>query len=192
MKEGVNMTTCSWSYQKSESLQAYHELEWGKPEYNENKIFEILALESLQSGLKWELILERRENLRKAFLDFDPDKIANFTEVEVEQLMQNPTIIRNRKKIKAIINNAKLVKQMHQENKKLSEYFWNIIHYQPIINHYHHQEEIPKETELSRQIAKSLKKKGFKFVGPVTIYSFMQASGMVDDHLVNCDVKLNN
>lgn len=185
------MTMCAWSYRKSKELQEYHALEWGRPEYNENKIFEILSLELLQSGLKWELIFERRESLRRAFLYFNPDKIANFTEDDVKRLMQDSTIIRNRNKIQAIINNAMLVKQMHQENKKLSEYFWNIIHNQPIINHYHHQEEIPKQTELSRQIAKSLKKKGFKFVGPVTIYSFMQASGMVDDHLVNCKAKLN-
>ncbi|TDQ30279.1 DNA-3-methyladenine glycosylase I [Tenacibaculum caenipelagi] len=164
----------------------YHDTEWGVPVYDDDKLFEFLILETFQAGLSWITILKKRENFRKAFDNFDYQKIANYSEDKYEELLQDEGIIRNKLKIKATITNAQLFMKVQEEFGSFSKYIWSFVDGNPIKNKFAKREEVPATTELSDAISKDLKKRGFKFVGSTVIYAHMQATGMVNDHTTDC------
>ncbi len=176
---------CEWS-QKSEIYSQYHDEEWGKPLHDDQKLFEFLILEGMQAGLSWITILKKREAFREAYNNFDVLKVAAFDQLKVEELMQNSGIIRNRSKIEASINNAKRFLEIVSEFGSFDSYIWKFVDYKPLVNRWTKLSEIPARTELSDLISNDLKKRGFKFVGSTIVYSHMQATGMVNDHLVSC------
>lgn len=167
-------------------MQQYHDEEWGVPLHDEIKLFEFLMLDGAQAGLSWKTILEKRGTYREAFDQFDFEKVAKFDENKIEELMQNPGIIRNRAKITAFITNAQAYIKIRKEFGTFDNYLWKFVDYKPIQNKFSSWAEIAPQTPLSQTISKDLKKRGFKFVGPTIIYAFMQAIGMVNDHLVHC------
>ncbi len=177
------MNRCAWSL-GSEKLRKYHDEEWGKPSYDNRYMFEMLCLEGMQAGLSWSTILNKRDTYREVFYNFDVEKICLMTDEDVERLMLNEGIIRHRLKIQSIISNAKKVVELELD---LSKFFWN--YSDSIINSYEVESEVPALTSLSTLISNDLKKMGFKFVGPTIIYSFMQAIGMVNDHINSCEFK---
>ena len=179
------MKRCAWG-DGSDIYRKYHDEEWGVPVYDDRKLFEFLILESAQSGLSWITILKRREGYRKAFANFDPEVVAKYDEAKIEELMQDTGIIRNRKKIEAAIQNARAFLEVQKEFGSFSNYIWKFVGDKPIVNHFTETSSIPAKTELSEQIAKDLKKRGFGFLGPVVMYSHMQATGMVNDHYNYC------
>lgn len=170
--------------------QKYHDEEWGRPIYEDQKIFEFFVLESFQAGLSWITILRKRENFRIAFDDFDYDKIAIYTEDKVEALMQDAGIIRNRLKILATINNAQRFIEIQKEFGTFSKYIWGFVGGKPLQNTRKSLKDIPSTTGISDVLAKDLKKRGFKFMGSTVVYAHMQASGMVNDHIEDCWVKI--
>lgn len=176
---------CGWC--KDDSLyMAYHDTEWGVPVFADDKLFEFLILETFQAGLSWITILRKRENFRKAFDDFDYKKIANYSEAKYEELLLDAGIIRNRLKIKATISNAVSFMEVQQEFGSFSNYIWSFTNGKPIKNKWKTLSELPANTELSDIISKDLKKRGFKFVGSTVIYAHMQATGMMNDHIIDC------
>ena len=176
---------CFW-VTKDQVYIDYHDNEWGKPVYDDKTLFEFVVLESFQAGLSWLTILKRRENFREAFDQFDVQKVANYSSEKIEELLQNDGIIRHRGKIEAAISNAKLIIEIQNEFGSFSNFIWSYVDHQPIINHWKKREEVPATTPLSDQIAKDLKKRGFKFFGSTTIYAFMQGVGLVNDHTIDC------
>jgi len=164
----------------------YHDEEWGTPVHDDAKLFEFLVLEGFQAGVSWALILKKRENFRKAFDGFDPEKISRYTDEDVARLMSDAEILRNRLKITSTISNAKRFLEVQEEFGSFDEYIWGFVDGEPIRSALTSFEEMPAKTELSEALTKDLKRRGFKFVGPVICYSFMQAVGMVNDHLVHC------
>ncbi len=181
-----NATRCSWCGTDPLYVK-YHDEEWGKPVYDERTLFEFLVLEGAQAGLSWVTILRRREGYRKAFADFDPAKVALFTKSDVERLMQDTGIIRNRLKIQSTIRNAQIFLELQKEFGSFSNYMWGFLpDKKPILNNWKSLKEVPARTELSDKIAKDLKKRGVKFFGTTICYAHMQATGMVNDHLVDC------
>ncbi len=165
---------------------SYHDKEWGVPVHDDHKHFEFLVLESMQAGLSWLTVLKKRENFRRAFAGFDPRKVAEFDDARVEELLTDASIIRNRLKIQAAINNAHRFMEVQQEFGSFDKYIWSFTNYRPIINSWQSLKEIPASTPLSDALSRDLKKRGFKFVGTTIIYAHMQAIGMVNDHLVSC------
>jgi len=178
---------CSWAGNDSLYVD-YHDKEWGRPLHDDDKLFEMLILESMQAGLSWITVLKKREDFREAFDGFDPDKVALYDDVKIQELMENEKIIRNHLKIKAAVNNAKLFLEVKEKYGSFNNMIWEYVDYTPIIGHWKKLEDIPASTPLSEKISKDLKKIGFKFIGPTTIYSFMQAIGMVNDHVRECFV----
>ena len=176
---------CEWC-ENDPLYTKYHDVEWGVPVYDDSKIFESLILETFQAGLSWITILRKRENFRTAFDNFDYTKIANYSGQTLENLMQNSEIIRNRLKIEAAVKNAQSFINIQEEVGTFSEYLWNFVDGKPIQNNIPSINKIPSYTPLSNKISRSLKSNGFKFVGPKTIYAFMQAIGMTNDHTTNC------
>jgi len=181
----MNKTRCSWCGDDPLYVK-YHDEEWGVPVYDDAKLFEFLILETFQAGLSWITVLKKRENFREAFDNFDYKKIANYSEVKYEELLQNAGIIRNKLKIKATISNAVAFMEVQKEFGSFSKYIWGFTNGKPIKNDAPTLNEIPVTTELSDVISKDLKKRGFKFVGSTVIYAHMQATGMVNDHVTNC------
>lgn len=176
---------CHWVTTDEEYI-AYHDQEWGKAEKDSQKLFEMLCLEGQQAGLSWYTILKKRAGYRDCFYQFDPVKIAKITQQDVDRLMQEPRIVRNRMKINAIISNAQAYLAMIQSGEDFSQFLWRFVDGKTQINHWQHQSEIPTHTVISNQLSLALKKRGFKFVGSTICYAFMQATGMVNDHLSNC------
>ena len=164
----------------------YHDEEWGVPVHDDRKLFEFLILEGFQAGVSWALILRKRENFRRAFDGFDPVKVSKYTEEDLERLMNDPGILRNRLKIRSAISNAQRFLDVQEEFGSFDMYIWDFVGGKPIKNGFTSFSEIPSKTEISEAMGKDLKKRGFKFVGPVICYSFMQAVGMVNDHLTHC------
>ncbi len=181
----MKLQRCSWA-EGSEIYQKYHDEEWGKPVYDDPTIFEFLILETFQAGLSWITILKKRENFRKAFDCFDYKKIARYDESKFEELIQNEGIIRNKLKIKATISNAQHFMEVQKEFGSFSKYIWAFVGGKPIQNRWKTLDEVPASTEISDRLSKDLKKRGFKFVGSTIVYAHMQATGMVNDHLINC------
>lgn len=181
----VTEQRCSWCT-GSELYQHYHDFEWGRPVRDEQKMFEFLTLETFQAGLSWITILKKRENFREAFHQFNIKKIAAMNEQDIDSLMNNKGIIRNRKKIEAAIHNARILLRLHQNGTTLVDTLWAYMDNMPLDNQRKHLGEVPALTPLATQISKDLKAIGFKFLGPTTTYAHMQACGMVNDHLVSC------
>jgi DNA-3-methyladenine glycosylase I len=179
------MNRCPWC-ENNDLYIKYHDDEWGVPVHDDMKHFEFLTLEIFQSGLSWLTILKKRENFRKAFSNFDYSKISKYNEEKIEELMNDKGIIRNRKKIEATINNANKFIKIREEFKSFENYIWNFVDGAPIINKWEKIEELPTKSELSDIICKDLKKRGFKFIGSIVIYSHLQATGLINDHLTTC------
>lgn len=165
---------------------AYHDQEWGVPVFDDRTLFEFLVLEGAQAGLSWSTILKKRENYRLAFDAFDPELVARYGEQKINELLGNPGIVRNRLKIRTAISNAQACLQIQEEFGNLSSYVWQFVGGKPRLNAWQSLAEIPAETAESRQMSKDLVKRGFRFVGPTICYAFMQATGMVNDHTVDC------
>lgn len=182
------MERCPWC-EKDDLYRNYHDLEWGKPVFDDSLLFEFLVLESFQTGLSWYTILKKREHFRKAFDEFDYSLIAKYKDPKVEELMGDAGIIRNRLKILATVNNAQRFMEVQKEYGSFSKYLWGFVGGKPIINAPVTLKDVPATTPLSDEIAKDLKKKGFKFLGSTVVYAHMQATGMVCDHLVSCPIK---
>jgi len=170
----------------------YHDNEWGKPLHDDNKLFEMLILEGIQAGLAWITVLKKRENFRTAFDGFDPHKVALYDEVKVEELLTNKGIIRHRGKINAAIGNAKAFLEIQKEYGSFDRFLWDYVNGAPIVNTPESMADIPASTPLSDRISKDLKARGFKFVGSTIVYAFMQAVGMVDDHMIWCPCHTHN
>jgi DNA-3-methyladenine glycosylase I len=179
-------TRCPWLDLTKPDYVKYHDEEWGVPVYDDPKLFEYFTLESAQAGLSWYTILKRRAGYRKAFANFDVKKVAAFTLADIERLMQDSAIIRNRAKITAAVNNAQRFIEVQQEFGSFAQYLWAFVDHQPIINQLRKKTDYPATTEISDTLSKDLKKRGFKFVGSTICYAHMQACGMVNDHSVDC------
>ncbi|MTT31209.1 DNA-3-methyladenine glycosylase I [Terrilactibacillus sp. BCM23-1] len=179
------MNRCDWVTEDPLYI-SYHDHEWGVPEYDRLKLFEMLCLEGMQAGLSWITILKRRESYREAFDHFKPELISRYDEMKVETLMQNPGIIRHRGKIEAIITNAKAFLEIEKEE-PFNAFIWRFVGGKPVVHHFESLSEVPSSSPISKEMSKVLKKKGFKFVGETICYAFMQATGMVNDHLTTCD-----
>jgi DNA-3-methyladenine glycosylase I len=181
-----NVTRCQWAAGSDELMVAYHDEEWGVPSHDDVQLFEMLTLEGAQAGLSWSTILRKREGYRQAFGGFDPAVVARFGAKDVERLLADPGIVRNRLKVESTVNNAARVLEVQESVGSLDAYLWGFVGGEPVINRWRTMSEIPAETELSKAISKDLKKRGFRFVGPTGIYAFMQSVGMVDDHTIDC------
>jgi len=165
---------------------AYHDGEWGVPSRDDRHLFELLVLEGAQAGLSWSTILHKRDGYRRAFADFDADQVAQFGPGDVERLLADPGIVRNRLKVTAAIDNARAVLAVREERGSLADYLWEFVGGEPIVGRFRSLGEVPAETAESRAMSKDLKRRGFRFVGPTICYAFMQATGMVDDHVTSC------
>lgn len=185
MAKTKNVTRCEWPGADPLYIQ-YHDAEWGVPLHNDQQLFEFLTLEGAQAGLSWITILRKRENYRKAFDNFDPEKVARYGDKKFAALMNDAGIVRNRQKISAMINNARAFLKVQDEFGNFDKYIWSFVNGKPIRNEWQSLKEIPAKTPLSETISKDLIKRGFRFVGPTIVYAHMQATGMVNDHLVHC------
>ncbi len=177
---------CGWANPGNPLYLAYHDQEWGVPCHDETTLFEMLNLEGAQAGLSWETILNRRESYRLAFDGWNAKKIACYDAAKVARLLNDPGIIRNRLKVAAAITNAQAYLRLREEAGGLDAWLWQFVEGKPIVNQFEDYKQAPPKTALSAQISKELAKRGFKFVGPTIIYAYMQAIGMVDDHIVSC------
>jgi len=181
-----NKKRCQWVPVDNPLYVKYHDEEWGVPIHDDRLLFEFLVLEGMQAGLSWLTILRKRENFRTAFDHFDPREIALYNEKKIEELMQNSGIIRNRLKIAAAVQNAKAFLEVQAEFGSFDTFIWQFVEGKPIVNQWKTLKELPAKTPVSDTISKELKKRGFKFVGSTIIYAHMQATGMVNDHTVDC------
>ncbi len=179
---------CGWC-EKDDLYRDYHDSEWGSPVYDDETIFEFLILESFQAGLSWYTILKKRDSFRKAFDKFNYKKIAKYDDQKIEALMQDEGIVRNRLKVLATINNAKAFMEVQKEFGSFSKYMWDFVGGKPIDNKPNSLKDVPATTEISDRLAKDFKKRGFKFLGPTVVYAHMQATGMVNDHILDCHTR---
>ncbi|MFC1936455.1 DNA-3-methyladenine glycosylase I [Chloroflexota bacterium] len=180
-----NLIRCAWAGEEP-LYRAYHDQEWGQPVHDERELFEFILLEGAQAGLSWSTILNKRENYRKAFDNFDPHKVAAYDEDKIQQLLENHGIVRNKLKVRSAVSNAQAFLEVQAEFGNFDHYIWGFVDHKPVINQWKTMYEIPAETETSRKLSKDLKARGFKFVGPTICYALMQAIGMVNDHMVDC------
>ncbi|HHU20108.1 MAG TPA: DNA-3-methyladenine glycosylase I [Bacilli bacterium] len=179
------MKRCDWV--TSEQLYIdYHDHEWGRPSRDDRHLFEMLCLEGAQAGLSWWTILQKRGNYRRAFDQFDPWKIVTYDQQKIDRLLEDPGIVRNRLKIKSVISNAEAYLRIIESGQRFANYIWQFVDGEQIVNHWHSGQDVPVSTTISERMSRQLKKDGFKFVGPTICYAYMQAVGMVNDHLVDC------
>lgn len=178
-------TICAWALRSAEE-RAYHDSEWGVPVTDDRKLFEFVVLEGAQAGLSWTTIIRKREGYRRALAGFDPAVVAEFDEADYERLLADPGIVRNRQKIRSHIANARAFLAVQREHGSFSRYIWSFVDHRPIQNRFRSLAELPAHTPLSDRIAKDLKSRGFSFMGSTIVYAHMQATGMVNDHLVDC------
>lgn len=176
---------CPWST-RTELEQQYHDSEWGRPQFDDQKLFEFIILESAQAGLSWLTILKRRQGYQHRFQGFDAHKIAQWTEADMAAAMEDPDIIRNRAKIEAAVGNARAFCELQAKHGSFATFIWNYVDGKPIVNHWREQGFVPPKTPLSDTISKDLKSRGFRFFGSTICYAHMQATGMVNDHVVHC------
>jgi DNA-3-methyladenine glycosylase I len=181
----MEINRCGWCG-NDELYCQYHDTEWGVPVFDNQKLFETLILETFQAGLSWITVLRKREGFRKAFLNFDPEKMADISEVKIMELMQNPEIIRNFAKINAAVHNAKIYLNMRDSGKQLGQFLWQFTEGKTLVNQFSTLSDLPTRTDLSDRISKELKALGFAFMGSTVVYAHMQATGMVNDHLTSC------
>jgi DNA-3-methyladenine glycosylase I len=178
------MTRCQWA--KNDLAIAYHDAEWGVPVHDDRVLFEFITLEGAQAGLSWDTILRKRENYRKAFAGFEPERVARFTPARIERVLEDPGIVRNRMKVESAVRNAKAFMRVQDEFGSFDAYVWRFVDGTPLRNRWKSSAEIPASTPLSDALSKDLRKRGFGFVGTTICYSFMQAVGIVDDHVLTC------
>ena len=176
---------CKWA-ESNELMKEYHDREWGTPQHDDRILYELLILEGMQAGLSWNTVLQKRDNFRKAFDNFDYNKIKRYKAEKIEELMQNKGIIRNRLKIQSVIINAKSFIKVQEEFGSFDTYIWNFVNTKSVHNSWKKLEDLPSNTDLSNRISKDMKKRGFKFIGTTIIYSFLQAIGVVNDHTIDC------
>lgn len=181
---------CGWLTQDPLYI-AYHDEEWGKPERDDFRLFEMLCLEGQQAGLSWITILKKRENYKKAFFEFNPRKISKMSNKDINKLVINPNIVRHKGKIEAIINNSKCFLKMQENGEDFSDFLWSFVNHEPIINNWKHHKEIPTQNSVSVALSKALKKRGFKYAGATITYAFMQACGLINDHISDCVCRTN-
>jgi DNA-3-methyladenine glycosylase I len=184
-RSSSGISRCGWVGDDPLMIR-YHDDEWGLPVHDDAKLFELLTLEGAQAGLSWRTVLHKREGYRTLFKNFDPRKVARFTSQDVERLMGDASIIRNRLKIESTIHNAKAVLAMAEQHGSFDAYIWSFVDGEPIVNCFKKLADLPAKTELSDRMSKQMKRDGFRFVGSTVIYAFMQAAGLVNDHLVTC------
>lgn len=184
-KQRVEQKRCRWCL-GDELMMEYHDTEWGIPVHDDKLHFEYLILDAAQAGLSWRTVLYKRENYRKAFADFDPAKVARFTEKRIAKLLENPGIIRNRQKINSAIVNAKAFLAVQSEFGGFDEYIWRFVDGATIVNRWNNESQIPAKTDVSEAMSKDMKQRGFSFCGPTICYAYMQAAGLVNDHEVSC------
>ena len=177
---------CGWVKAGDKTYEDYHDNEWGKPLHDDKALFELFSLETQAAGLSWLTVLKKREGYRKAFANFELEKVASFTCKDEERIMEEGEVIKNRAKIKAIINNAKLFLRIKEEFGSIDNFLWSYVKHKPIVNHLENYKDGATTSPISDQLTKDLKKRGFKFVGSVTIYAFMQACGMINEHEKSC------
>jgi DNA-3-methyladenine glycosylase I len=177
---------CDWAPLDDPAYLAYHDEEWGVPSHEDRHLFELLVLEGAQAGLSWSTILKKREGYRRAFAAFDPAKVARFTPAKVERLLTDPSIVRNRLKVESAVSNAERVLEVQRQDGSLEAYLWSFVDGSPIVGRWASVWDIPAETAESRAMSKDLKRRGFRFVGPTVCYAFMQAAGLVNDHVGDC------
>jgi DNA-3-methyladenine glycosylase I len=180
------LVRCTWPLSGNELYVRYHDDEWGVPVYDDRKQFEFLTLESAQAGLSWATILNKREGYRRAFADFDPEKVARFTEKRIEKILTDPGIVRNRLKVRAAVTNAQKFLEVQEEFDGFAKYLWQFVGGKPVQNRWTEHKQVPATSPESDAASKDLKQRGFKFVGSTIIYAHMQATGLVNDHLTNC------
>jgi len=178
-------TRCPWCL-RSEAERLYHDTEWGVPSHDERHLFEFLILEGAQAGLSWSTILNKREGYRRAFADFDPARVARFTEAKIEKLLKDPGIVRNRLKVQSAVTNARAFLEVQAAHGSFSDYLWGFVDGRPVRNAWKTLAEVPASTPLAETLSRDLKKREFRFVGPTVCYAYMQAVGLVNDHLVDC------
>jgi DNA-3-methyladenine glycosylase I len=177
---------CAWVPEADPLYVAYHDEEWGVPVHDDRQLYELLVLEGAQAGLSWATILRKREGYRRLFAGFDPETVARFDGRRVEALLADPAIVRNRLKVESAVQNARRVLEVQSELGSLAALLWGFVDGEPVVNRWTTVDEIPAETEQSRALSKELKRRGFRFVGPTVCYAFMQAAGLVNDHVVSC------
>jgi DNA-3-methyladenine glycosylase I len=180
------MKRCAWVPQDNAAYLAYHDDEWGVPVHDDRRLFEMLTLEGAQAGLSWSTILNKREGYRRVFANFDPGTVARFSGRKVDRLLADPSIVRNRLKVESTVANAREVLRLQEEDGSLDGYLWSFVGGTPKVNRYRSLGEIPAETPESKAMSKDMKSRGFRFVGPTVCYAFMQACGLVNDHVVTC------
>ncbi len=177
---------CPWCHGVSDVYEAYHDTEWGVPARDDATQFEFLVLESAQAGLSWSTVLHKREGYRRAFAGFNPVRVARFTPKKIEKLIANPAIIRNRLKINATVTNARAFLATQDEFGSFTDYIWGFVDNEPVLNRWRRQQDVPATSSISDALSRDLKQRGFKFVGSTIMYAHMQATGLVNDHLVDC------
>jgi len=177
---------CQWAPVGDPAYLAYHDEEWGVPVHERARLFEMLTLEGAQAGLSWSTILHKREGYRRVFEGFDVATVSRFTERDIERLLTDPSIVRNRLKVNSTVSNARAIEALESSGSSLDQYLWSFVGGAPTMNRWRAMTELPAETDASRSMSKSLKRLGFRFVGPTVCYAFMQACGMVNDHVVGC------
>lgn len=178
-------TRCPWCLH-SESERIYHDTEWGMPSHDDRHLFEFLVLEGAQAGLSWSTILNKRDGYRRAFAGFDPARVGLFTEAGIAKLLEDPGIVRNRLKVNSAVSNARAFLEVQARHGSFSDYLWGFVEGRPINNAWKSPAEVPASTPLAETLSRDLKKRGFRFVGPTVCYAYMQAVGLVNDHLVDC------
>lgn len=177
---------CPWASGVNDAYIEYHDREWGVPVWDDGRQFEFLILEGAQAGLSWATILNKREGYRRAFADFDPEKVARFTDRHVEKILQNPSVVRNRLKVRSAVTNARAFLAVQEEFDGFCNYIWDFVGGRPVQNRWRRQSDCPATSPASDALSKDLKRRGFKFVGSTIIYAHMQATGMVNDHILEC------
>ena len=182
----MKVVRCDWAPEGDPAYLAYHDEEWGVPSHDDRHLFEMLTLEGAQAGLSWATILHKREGYRRAFAGFDIANVARFDRRKVERLLQDPSIVRNRLKVESAVANARATLAVQKELGSLDAYLWSFVGGTPIVNNWRRLSQIPAETNRSGAMSKDLKERGFRFVGPTVCYAFMQATGMVQDHVASC------
>jgi len=180
-----DLVRCPWAG-SDPAMRAYHDREWGVPAHDDRHLYEMLILEGAQAGLSWQTILNKRDGYRKAFAGFDPARVARFDEARIERLLHDPGIVRNRLKVRAAVTNARATLAVQRQEGSLDRLLWSFVGGRPRVNHHRRGGSIPAETPASQAMSRDLKRRGFAFVGPTVCYAFMQATGMVNDHLVSC------
>ena len=180
------VSRCKWAEGVSLDYIEYHDKEWGVPVFDDRVQFEFLVLEGAQAGLSWSTILNKRAGYRKAFAEFDPEKVARFTDKRIERLLQDPAIVRNRLKVRSAVTNARAFLAVQEEFGSFSDYIWGFVDGRPVQNRFRKGSEVPATSPESDALSKDLKKRGFKFVGSTIVYAHMQATGLVNDHVVSC------